>query len=340
MEEGIFITTLEPLETNTSETQSTLTIDFESQDGYLLLGDYNKGIRTYAGSNPRKRDPNTSDNAGYSKILINDEYNPRDCFSTIFPLNKILISEDFPLLNIQLYRSRPAKIAIALHIQNEDRLLGYEFEIPHREWRELQLNLTPLIGKTLDYIIIYPYRDSATTSTLDTESLIFDNIFLSNTENSPIDLQEITTNNDQQYRQILDIDFEYLNSFVKVIPVNSSIMSSIASNPKIQENNPSDKACQINILTNDAGQDLSAQLNLYPFVQVPESNHNLFFSYYRPTGQSEIKIVVNFLSGEKAVGHFSCNEKREWFRYGLNLSNHVGQIITGGFYQFHFLFLA
>lgn len=86
-------------------------------------------------------------------------------------------------------------------------------------------------------------------------------------------------------------------------------MSSIASNPKIQENNPSDKACQINILTNDADQDLSAQLNLYPFVQVPESNHNLFFSYYRPTGQSEIKIVVNFLSGEKAVGHFSCNEK-------------------------------
>ena len=82
---------------------------------------------------------------------------------------------------------------------------------------------TPLIGKTLDYIIIYPYRDSATTSTLDTESLIFDNIFLSNTENSPIDLQEITTNNDQQYRQILDIDFEYLNSFVKVIPANSSI---------------------------------------------------------------------------------------------------------------------
>ena len=227
-----------------------------------------------------------------------------------------------------MYRSRPAKIAIALHVQNEDRLLGYEFEIPHREWRELQLNLTPLIGKTLDYIIIYPYRDSATTPSLDTESLIFDNIFLSNTENSPIDLQEITTNNDQQYRQILDIDFEYLNSFVKVIPVNSSIMSSIASNPKIQENNPSDKACQINILTNDAGQDLSAQLNLYPFVQVPESNHNLFFSYYRPTGQSEIKIVVNFLSGEKAVGHFSCNEKREWFRYGLNLSNHVGQIIT------------
>lgn len=206
--------------------------------------------------------------------------------------------------------------------------MGYEFEIPHREWRELQLNLTPLIGKTLDYIIIYPYRDSATTSTLDTESLIFDNIFLSNTENSPIDLQEITTNNDQQYRQILDIDFEYLNSFVKVIPANSSIMSSIASNPKIQENNPSDKACQINILTSDADQDLSAQLNLYPFVQVPESNHNLFFSYYRPTGQSEIKIVVNFLSGEKAVGHFSCNEKREWFRYGLNLSNHVGQIIT------------
>ena len=328
MEEGIFITTLEPLETNTSETQSTLTIDFESQDGYMLLGDYNKGIRTYVGSNPRKRDPNTSDNAGYSEILINDEYNPRDCFSTIFPLNKILISEDFPLLNIQLYRSRPAKIAIALHIQNEDRLLGYEFEIPHREWEELQLNLTPLIGKTLDYIIIYPYRDSATTSTLDTESLIFDNIFLSNTENSPIDLQEITTNNDQQYRQILDIDFEYLNSFVKVIPANSSIMSSIASNPKIQENNPSDKACQINILTNDAGQDLSAQLNLYPFVQVPESNHNLLFSYYRPTGQSEIKIVVNFLSGEKAVGHFSCYEKREWFRYGLNLSNHVGQIIT------------
>src|SRR5699024_10720906 len=109
------------------------------------------------------------------------------------------------------------------------------------------------------------------------------NIFLSNTENSPIDLQEITTNNDQQYRQILDIDFEYLNSFVKVIPANSSIMSSITSNPKIQENNPSDKACQINILTNDADQDLSAQLNLYPFVQVPESNHNLFFSYYRPT---------------------------------------------------------
>ena len=118
MEEGIFITTLEPLETNTSETQSTLTIDFESQDGYMLLGDYNKGIRTCIGSNPRKRDPNTSDNAGYSEILINDEYNPRDCFSTIFPLNKILISEDFPLLNIQLYRSRPAKIAIALHIQN------------------------------------------------------------------------------------------------------------------------------------------------------------------------------------------------------------------------------
>ena len=109
MEEGIFITTLEPLETNTSDTQSTLTIDFESQDGYMLLGDYNKGIRTYIGSNPRKRDPNTSDNAGYSEILINDEYNPRDCFSTIFPLNKILISEDFPLLNIQLYRSRPAK---------------------------------------------------------------------------------------------------------------------------------------------------------------------------------------------------------------------------------------
>ena len=46
MEEGIFITTLEPLETNTSDTQSTLTIDFESQDGYMLLGDYNKGIRT------------------------------------------------------------------------------------------------------------------------------------------------------------------------------------------------------------------------------------------------------------------------------------------------------
>ena len=327
LEEGVFITTLEPLGTEPATTQSTLSIDFETQDGYMLLGDYNKGVRTYIGSNPRKRDPNTSNNAGYSEILINDEYNANDCFSTIVPLNKILLGEELPFLNIQLYRSRSAQVAIAFHIEGEEELLGYEFEIPNREWKEIQLNLAPFAGKILDYIVIYPYRDSA-ASTLDSESLIFDNISLSSTENNPIDLQPITVSDNSSYRQVLDIDFEYLNSFVQIVPANTSVTTSIAANPKIQEINQSSKVCQINILTSNAEQELSVRLSLYPFVQVPQNKHNLFFSYYRPTGEADLKLAVNFLSGEKASGTYSCNEKRTWFSSGIDLSEYIGQVIT------------
>lgn len=327
LEEGVFITTLEPLNTETSETQSSLDLDFESSNGYMLLGDYNKGIRTYIGSNPRKRAPNTSNNAGYSEILINDEYNANDCFSTIVPLNKILLSEELPYFNIQLYRSRPAQIAIALHIEGEEELPGYEFEIPHREWKEIQLNLTPFAGKTLDYIVIYPYRN-ATATELDSESLIFDNLSLSSIENNPIDLQPITVNESSPYRQVLDIDFEYLNSFVQIIPANASVTTAIVSNPKTQEENPSNYTCRINLLSSDAGQELSARLSLYPFVQVPQNKHNLFFSYYRPTGEAEIRLVIHFLSGKKATGSYTCNEKRTWFSSGIDLSEYTGEIIT------------
>lgn len=328
LEEGVFITTLEPLNIGESETQSSLSIDFETQNGYMLLANYDKGIRSYTGSNPRKREPNTSTNAGYSEILISDEYNAYDCFSSIVPINKILISGDTPFLNIQLYRNRTANIAVALHFQGEEKLWGYEYEIPHREWKEVQLNLTPYTGKILDYIAIYPYRDE-TVSLSDSESLIFDNISLSANENNPIDLKEIPINKNQEYRQNLNIDFEYLNSFVQIIPASSSVTTSIVSNPKSQETNPSDKSCQINILANNNNQELSARLSLYPFVRVPQDKHNLFFSYYRPSGEAQIKLTINFLSGEKATGHFSCDEKRTWFCSGVDLSDYIGQVITG-----------
>ena len=195
------------------------------------------------------------------------------------------------------------------------------------EKKEIQLNLAPFAGKILDYIVIYPYRDSA-ASTLDSESLIFDNISLSSTENNPIDLQPITVSDNSSYRQVLDIDFEYLNSFVQIVPANTSVTTSIAANPKIQEINQSSKVCQINILTSNAEQELSVRLSLYPFVQVPQNKHNLFFSYYRPTGEADLKLAVNFLSGEKASGTYSCNEKRTWFSSGIDLSEYIGQVIT------------
>lgn len=327
LEEGVFVTTLEPLNPESAETQSTLNLDFESQSGYMLLGDYNKGVRTYMGSNPRKRDPNTSNYAGYSEILINDTYNADDCFSTIVPSTKILLGEESPFLNIQLYRSRPAQVAIALHIEGENELLGYEFEIPHREWKEVQLNLAPFAGKILDYIIIYPYRDP-TPSTLESESLIFDNISLSSIENNPIDLQPVAVNENSSYRQVLDIDFEYLDSFVQIVPASASVTTSIVANPKMQDENSSNQALQINLLSSDPDQKLSARLSLYPFVQIPQHKHNLFFSYYRPTGEADLKVTVNFLSGEQVSGVFSCNEKRTWFNSGIDLSDYAGQIIT------------
>lgn len=327
LEEGVFITTMEPLNTEISETQSSLDLDFESSNGYMLLGDHNKGIRTYTGSNPRKRASNTSDNAGYSEIRINDEYNANDCFSTIVPLNKILLSEESPYFNIQLYRNRPAQVAIGFHIEGEEGLPGYEFEIPHREWKEIQLNLTPFAGKILDHIVIYPYR-SATASELESESLIFDNLSLSSIENNPIDLQPIAVSENSPYRQTLDIGFEYLNSFVQIVPANTSVTTAIVSNPKVQEGNASNCSCRIDLLSSDAGQELSARLSLYPFVQVPQNKHNLFFSYYRPSGEADIKLVIHFLSGKKATGTCSCNEKRTWFSSGIDLSEYTGEIIT------------
>lgn len=327
MEEGVFITTMEPLSVS-GETQANINIDFESSNGYMLLADYNKGIRTYLGSNPRKREPNTSDNAGYSEILINDEFNAKDCFSTIVPLNKVLISNELPYLNMQLYRNRPAKIAVALHIQDQDGLVGYEFEIPHRNWQNLQLDLTPYVGKTLDYIVIFPYRNDE-YSTVDSESLIFDNITLGNTAESPVTLQNITVNEDYQFTQYLNIDFEYLTSSVQIVPASSAITTAFSANPKAQEINQSSQTCQISIQSSTPdSQNLSVQLNLYPYVKVPGKNHNMFFSYYRPTGQSDIKIVVNFLSGKKVEQNFSCTEKRTWFKSGINLSEFIGEIIT------------
>lgn len=327
MEEGVFITTMEPLSVS-GETQANINIDFESSNGYMLLADYNKGIRTYLGSNPRKREPNTSDNAGYSEILINDEFNAKDCFSTIVPLNKVLISNELPYLNMQLYRNRPAKIAVALHIQDQDGLVGHEFEIPHRNWQNLQLDLTPYAGKTLDYIVIFPYRNDE-YSTVDSESLIFDNITLGNTAESPVTLQNITVNEDYQFSQYLNIDFEYLTSSVQIVPASSAVTTAFSANPKAQEINQSSQTCQISIQSSTPdSQNLSVQLNLYPYVKVPGKNHNMFFSYYRPTGQSDIKIVVNFFSGKKVEQNFSCTEKRTWFKSGINLSEFIGEIIT------------
>ena len=327
MEEGIFITTMEPLSVS-DETQANINIDFESSNGYMLLADYNKEIRTYLGSNPRKREPNISKSSGYSEILINDEFNAKDCFSTIVPLNKVLINNEHPYLNMQLYRSRPAKIAVALHIQDQDGLVGYEFEIPHRNWQNLQLDLTPYVGKTLDYIVIFPYRNDE-YSTADSESLIFDNITLGNTAESPVTLQNITVNKDYQFSQYLNIDFEYLTSSVQIVPANSAVTTKLSANPEVQEINQSSKTCQISIQSsNPNSQNLSAQLNLYPYVTVPIKNPNLFLSYYRPTGLSEIKIAINFLSGKKAIQHFSCSTEKTWIKSGINLSEYIGEIIT------------
>lgn len=328
MEEGVFITTLEPLDLGKSETQSNINFDFETSGGYMLLGNYNKGIRTYIGSNPRKREPNTSDNAGYAEILPDDKFDTKDCFSSLVPLNPIRISQELPFLNIQLYRNRPAKIAIALHIQGENDLLGVEFEIPHRNWQEIQLNLTPYINKICDYIVIFPYRDSQ-PSAYDSESLLFDNISLSGTSVNPTDLQPISINEDQQYAQYLDIDFEHINSSIQLVPASTAVTASIMSNPKIQDINQSDKACKISLISSAGdSRNLATQLSLYPFVKVPAKNHNLFFSAYRPSSPAEMKIEVLFLSGKKATGHFSCDEKRQWFRYGLDMSDFIGEVIT------------
>lgn len=326
MEEGELITTLPPLETNRAETTS-LNLDFESENGYMLIADNSMGVSSYRGANPRTTDPNTSENVANTTIQISREYEPRDCFSLIALPEYVPLNEDTPYLNIQLYRIRTAKVAIGLRFCDDTNTYLSEFDLARRKWENVQLDLTPYTGKTIEQILIYPYRNSEPSNS-DSETLVFDNITFSTTKNNPLPLQAIALNDNMWCRNILDIDFEFQNYYSILHPNSTSVTTSISGNPKSQEINLSDKVAKMNIMTNDASQNLSARLSLYPYVKIPENYSTLSFSCYRQTGAAEFKIVLNLQSGEKIEEHFNCVENRLWTNFLMDLKQYAGNIIT------------
>lgn len=323
MEEGVLITTLPPLNIPKKEQTSTLLLDFESNsDCMLLMNNQKQTTVTYA-SNPRKKEPNTSNTVCQIETTINEYNDERDCFGTI-SLNKNVLIENSHYLNIQLYKNRTETVGVALHFVNDDNLYGSEINVEGRKWNSLQFDLTLHKGKTIDYIAIYPKRGNEQSLT-EYETVAIDNIELVTTPTSPIDIDVMKTYLNPEYTPYLNIGFEYIDPNV-TISSSDLISAQIESNPKIQETNDSQYVCKIESDPNNKGQ--YVKLELFPAVSIPFHNNALSFKYYNNKSNQNIKVVLSFLSGETVEKEFLIIEKRLWQTLYIDLEPYKEQTIN------------
>ena len=323
MEEGVLLTTLPPLDPIEKEETNTLSLDFEQETNeYMLVTNSLKRTTTNYATNPRKKEPNTSSNVCMVETQL-DNIDERDSYGSIF-FNKNISIGDSQYLNFQLYKNRSETVAIGLHITGEEGLWGNEFELSGRQWTTLQLDLSSLSGKAIDYIAVYPKRSDELSLT-ETESVSIDNIELTATRGNPTPLVEIQPYSNQSYRQYLDIGFEYIDPSV-VLSTTDHIFANIEGNPKIQDVNNSQYVCKIESQPNLTGQ--AVELQLFPAVAIPIHKNALSFKYYNNRGDQHIKIILKFLSDKTFEKELSITEKRLWQTLFIDLESYKDEIIS------------
>lgn len=333
LESGVLVTTLPPLENSGKTPVSDLNIDFEDNVNYTLLGQSNYGASIMRITNPRKRDPNTSDMVCQADVknIAGEPYDAGDSYAAIIPLDRIKIPADKPYLDFQTYKSSPARITVGICFEDIEGMKGYTFEAQGRNWQQNQIDLSGYSGKVIKYIALFPDRYLA--QSISTQAyLSIDNITLTATPDDPQQLTDIVFNDpDHSVTKKLNIDFENLGS--GIAPSGGKYIESIqiVTNPKTGDENSSEKVCRATLLATSSCIDADnskVSLNPYPAIKVIKETPHLFFQVFRQNNAAECALEIEFKSGKKLYKTFSVAETRQWKRFGVDVSEYADEIIT------------
>lgn len=333
LESGVLLTTLPPLGNSAEIPVSDLNIDFENDINYTLLGRPNYGASVMRITNPRKREPNTSDMVCQSDVknMAGESFDAGDSYSAVMPLHRIKIPAEKPYLDFQTYKNSSARVTVGICLEGIEGLKGHTFEAQGRKWQQNQIDLSNYTGKIIKYIVLFPDRDLAKSA--DKQAyLSIDNIVLTSTCNNPEQLTDIVFKDpDHSVAKKLNIDFENLSPEIALSGGKYIESIQIVTNPKTGNNNSSEKVCRAAMSVtppyNDAG-NAGISLNPYPPIKVIKETPHLFFQAFRQNNTAECALEVEFQSGKKLYKIFNISEARQWKRFGVDVSEYIDDIIN------------
>lgn len=335
LETGVLVTSLPPLEEKSITSTESLLIDFESQTGYELLADPSMGVQTNKADNPRAQENNLSD-----KVWIITQAFPSDVFQNpnascaiIKPIETLKITAAQAYIDLQCFRSGTGtEPVIGVKFIGEKEIYGSRFTYKNRTWSDIRLDLSAHVGKHIDYIVVYPntkFADITDETTL--QYLYLDNIKNSNEAEGALSLSIIDIAEKEDILTNFDINFESLTETILPATFNDCGSAEIVNNPRADAENGSDKSLAITQFVSKShlaeSNDFSVSLNpLYGVRVSPELNH-LHFQFYKMNSLAEIRIKVDFESGE-VVNHSVMPDKtRAWTSYSVDLSANENKII-------------
>lgn len=335
LEGGVLVTTLPPLEESQRPKATACNIDFENNDGYSLVGDIRYGLSIEAGQNPRKREPNVSDQVCRITMTMPDYLvgNPNNACVRIIPDSLILITSATKYLYFQTYRSNyTTTVAFGVKLKDDATFYAATLTSQNRQWEDWNIDLSAFAGKEIEQFVFYPNRDYYTQYRGTEEYTYLDRIELkSNAEQSlicnPMSEDEPFT----PVNYLCHFDFEFLNyntqpSFINPVP---SAVFTRTVNPVKKDNNTSDYAAKI-VTTESYTPENSLALALNPFagITVAENTPVLHFQALRITNMSAVGIKIVFDGDQPSVyQEFTLSELRKWSDFGIDLSEYTGRVI-------------
>jgi hypothetical protein len=309
-------------------------IDFETSAAYLLSADNNYGVSADLSTNPRKRDPNTSDMVCRINQNIPEDaaYNPNNAYIIVSLDSLFRITSEKSYLSFQTYRNGyDVDFILGVKTKDDNNIYGTTFSSVNRVWQEYQLNLNSLINKKIESVYIFPNKNFNETTSGTEEYIYFDNILLSGNENEAqnISIIEISPLPTETY--LCDFTFEHKNVF-SIPSAEKCGLATIQTNPVKQENNASDRACKSSYtFSSDPECDYTQfhiALNPFPPITLSDKKPYLHFQAMKNTNPSEIAIEIKLKNNTESVYKtFSMEKRRTWKDFTLDLSAHAGETI-------------
>lgn len=334
LEGGVLITTQAPLEKSPHLSSETNFLDFESDQGYILLDNNDYAVTQSKSTNPRKREPNVSDNV--CRIVQNMPsdfvFNPNNAHSYIVLDSLFEVKTEASVLTFQYYRSGySTSFIFGLKFSDDSKIYGADFETINRSWEEKQINLGDYVGRKIESFVMFPNIEYGTLNVGAEESISVDNIqFLSEASNAS-QPKEISIDVSNNLTSNCNFTFEQKeNSYF--LSANQSCGSvSLQTNPSKDEVNQSDKVVQslFNLLHSDCKADAySVAMNPYPYILVTKDKPYLHFNVLRADYPTTVALEIEFEGNEeKSYRSFEVLKRRTWENFDIDLSTFSGRVI-------------
>lgn len=334
LEGGILITTQPPLDLPDRPLSETNVLDFEDTENYMLLDNANYATTISKVSNPRKREPNVSDNVCRisQSLPTNMVFNPDDAHAYIVLDSLIEVKAGTPALTFHYYRNGySTTFRLGMRFVDDHKIYGAEFTTENRVWEEKKIDLASYVGKTIESFVVFPNVNYATANLGIEESISIDNIQFSGNVSGGEQLKAVNIELAENHTSICDFTFEQRENSYFLSANQSCGTTSIQTNPSKNDVNSSERALKSTyIFSNEVeckAPDYNIALNPYPLILVTKENPYLRLNILRAVYLATSAIELEFEDGTIVNKKMEVENRRTWNEFDVDLSAYANKVI-------------